>query len=652
MRKTEKQIDEEFHTFLNSLNTQLYSKDNIKNAYIIAKNAHQGQIRKNGNPYIQHPVEVAKIVHSLGLDEPSIISSLLHDVAEDTSICLKEIKNKFGLEVELIVDGLTKIDFIGTYKEARDEKKDRDVETLRKILLASAKDIRILIIKLCDRLHNMRTLEYIEAEKRKKIAQDTLLIYVPIAQKIGLYTLKWELEDLAFKYRNTEMFKYIRNKINTKREEREEIVEKAVIEIKDFLKINGFKEKDVTILGRPKNFYSIFKKIKDNAKSFEDLYDLYAIRIIVKNIGECYTILGLIHEAFQSFPNRLKDYIANPKANGYQSIHSVIYSRAIKSPVEVQIRTEDMHKLAEFGIAAHWKYKNIKEDKKFEKKIAWLREVMQWEKEHKDNSEFLKLLKFDFFEDEIFVFTPKNDVITLPDNSSIIDMAYAIHTDIGNKAYKAKVNGLITTLDKSLKSGDIVEIITHKSAKPSEKWLPLVKTSKARAKIREYLNLKHSGKQNKEDTEISFDILKTKLRRLEEYKKIRKARCCHIEYKDQLVGVFKNKEELVIHNASCDNAKYTVHKKIILNWKEEKQKIVTLILTLKDRFGLLIDVLNIFSEYNLNLNKVNSKVNRDGSVKMEIKIEDGPYMNELIERLNKLEAVENVKLIKGLFFMF
>lgn len=650
MRKTEQQLEIEFKEFLKEINTSIYSKENITAAYELAKKAHIGQIRKNGNPYIQHPIEVAKIVHSLGLDEASIIASILHDVAEDTDITLKQISEQFGKEVELIVDGLTKIDFIGDIKENRENKKDRDVNTLRKILLASAKDIRILIVKLCDRLHNMRTLIYMVPEKRKQIAQDTLLIYVPIAQKIGLYTIKWELEDLAFKYRNTEMFKYIKNKINMKRSQREEIVEKAVIELKDFLKLNGFKEKDVIILGRPKNFYSIFKKIKDDAKSFEDLYDLYAIRVIVKNIGECYTILGLLHEAFQSFPNKLKDYISNPKANGYQSIHTVVYSRAIKSPVEIQIRTEEMHKLAEFGIAAHWKYKNIKEDKKFEKKIAWLREVMQWEKEHKDNSEFLKLLKFDFFEDEIFVFTPKNDVITLPDNSSVIDMAYAIHTDIGDKAYKAKVNGLITTLDKTLKSGDIVEIITHKSAKPSEKWLNLVKTAKARTKIRDSLNLKHSGKQSKEKEETSFETLKDKILRLDEYKKIRKAKCCHIEYKDQLVGVFKNKEELVIHNASCDNAKYTVHKKILLPWKEDKQKIVTMILILKDRFGLLIDVLNIFSEYNLNLNKVNSKVNRDGSVKMEIKIEDGPYMNELMEKLNKLEAVENVKIIKGLFF--
>ena len=650
-RKTIFDIDIEFEEFLKKLNSKLYVKKHIRDAYNLARKAHSGQVRKNGNPYILHPFEVTKIVVDLGLDEPSVISAILHDVVEDTNYTLKDIIDLFGKEVGIIVDGLTKISLVGNEKHIREIKKERDVETLRKILLASAKDIRILLIKIADRLHNMRTLHFLDSEKRKKIANDTLLIYVPIAQKIGLYKIKWELEDLAFKYKNSEMYKYIKNKINLKRIDREETILKAVFRIKEHLMKNNYGSKKITVLGRPKNFYSIYKKIKYDAKKFEDLYDLYAIRIIVKSIADCYIVLGLLHDSFQAFPDRLKDYIANPKSNGYQSIHTVIFCPTIKQPVEIQIRTDEMHKLAEFGIAAHWKYKNIGEDKKFEKKISWLREVMVWEKEHENNSDFLKLLKFDFFGDEIFIFTPKNDIITLPENATVLDFAYEVHSQIGNTAYKAKVNGLISTLDRILKSGDIVEIITNKSVKPNKRWLKFVKTSKSKIRIRNALNLKYNGKKLKDfKEEVPFEVLKTKILRLNEFKKVRNAKCCHIDYQDQIIGVFKNKHELVIHNASCDNAKYTIYNKIALSWKEEKSKIITLSMILKDKIGLLIDVLNIFGEFNLNLNKVNSKVNKDGSVNMEIKIEDGIYVDNLVKRLNKLDSVENIKVIRGLFF--
>jgi len=638
-------INLEFEKILNEIKKDKdYNYLNIKKAYDFAKKAHLYQNRKNSEPYIIHPVEVMQIAYNLGLDEKSLISALLHDVVEDTKYTLDDIKKEFGEEVTSIVDGLTKIELFDKAK-----KEEEKIETLRKILLASAKDIRILLIKICDRLHNMRTLDFVtNKEKQFRIAKETQLIYVPIAQKIGLYSIKWKLEDLAFKYIHPDMYQYIKKKLNMKREEREEVIEKAVIEIKEFLKKYSINKK-VMVLGRPKNFYSIYKKIKDKAKDFDDLYDLYAIRIIAQNIGECYTILGLLHENFQSFPNRLKDYIANPKANGYQSIHTVIFSREIKSPVEIQIRTEEMHKLAEYGIAAHWKYKNLKEDKKFEKKISWLRELLQWEKEHKDNKEFLKLLKFDFFEDEIFIFTPKNKVITLPEGSSVLDFAYAVHTDIGNKAIKGKINGVVSTLDKELKSGDIIEIITNKNSKPHDRWLSFVKTSKARSKIREKLNIKHSGKKTNNNNDISFDKLVERIKGIERYKKVKKAGGCNFTYKDQIVGIETKKGELSIHNANCDNAKYSIKKKIPLYWKKETNKQVTINLILKDRFGILIDVLNVLSEFNLKVYKLNTKVNKDASVNLSLKIPDGVYMNRLLSKLEKIDSVESVKITRSFF---
>jgi len=643
MKKDLNKVNEKFEEFLSTLDKKKYNLKNIQAAYEFAKKAHVYQRRKSGEPFISHPLEVAKIVHSLlGLDEASIIAALLHDVVEDTEYSLKDIEELFGEEVMQIVNGLTKIEIFNKSKGSA------NVETLRKILLASAKDIRILLIKLCDRLHNMRTLCDMPSEKKERISKETLLIYAPIAQKIGIYSLKWELEDLSLKHIDPQTYTFLKSKLKLKREEREEIVKTGVEEIKSFLKKHKINN-GIIVLGRPKNFYSIYKKIKNKGKDFDEILDLYAIRIITKDISKCYLILGLLHEHFQSFPNKLKDYIANPKSNGYQSLHTVIFSRVIKSPIEIQIRTEEMHKLAEFGIAAHWKYKNIKEDKKFEKKISWLREVLQWEKEHKDNHEYLKLLTYDFFEDEIFIFTPKSDIITLPEKSTALDFAYAVHTDIGDKAVKSKINGINSTIDKVLKSGDIVEIVTQSNSRPQEKWLHFVKTSKARAKIRDALNIKHSGKRDLSENEISFDDLKDRIFRIEEFKKIRKAGCCEIIYGDHIVGVISKDKELVVHNANCENSKYTLNKKIQLSWKKEKNKTVTLVMDLKERYGLLIDVLNIFTEFNLNISNLNTKVNKDGSVHMEIKVLDGPYMEKLQMKLQSLESVESVKIIRGFF---
>jgi GTP pyrophosphokinase len=643
--KTIEDIDEDFEKFYGIISLE-FDKKKIREAYNFAKKAHSAQKRKSGEPYILHPLAVATMVHSLGLDSSSIIAALLHDVVEDTEISSNEIKNMYGEEVSMIVDGLTKIE--GFSKTKSDEK----IEALRKVLLASAKDIRILVIKLCDRLHNMRTLGHQRADKKERIAKETMLIYAPISQKIGLYSIKWELEDLSFKYINPDMYQFVKGKVNMHRKAREEVLDNAVLEIKNVLDTNNFGYKSV--LGRPKNFYSIYKKIKNNAKTFEDIYDLYAIRINVESISDCYTLLGHIHDKFQAFPDRLKDYIANPKLNGYQSIHTTIFSKAINCPVEIQIRTEDMHKLAEFGVAAHWRYKTLKEDKKFDKKIAWLREVMMWEKENKDNDEFMKLLKFDFFEDEIFVFTPKNDVIVLPEDATVLDFAYSVHTEVGDRAFKGKVNGGTCTLDKKLKSGDIVEITTNPKGKPSEKWLKFVQTNKARIKIRNTLNLKKSGPSNITVDDELFETLKLKIKSLDDFKKSRKAGCCEFIYGEEIVGVIGGKgkdKELVIHNVECDNAKFTINEKIGLKWKEQKTKEIVFELVLKDKIGLLMDILNLFASKNISIISINSKVLRNGDTNMILVLDEGENIDNLERNLREFSFVRSLK-IKKKFFNF
>ncbi len=635
-------VNAEFELFLKTLDKEIYDKELISKAYEFAKKAHAFQRRRSGEPYIMHPVEVAKIVASFGMDNASIMAALLHDTVEDTEVTLEDVTKEFSEEIALLVDGLSKITQFGDRKKTVDF--DEHISSLRKILLASAKDIRILIIKLCDRLHNMRTLKELPEAKRIKKSRETMQIYVPIAQKIGIYALKWELEDLSFKFLDPEMFQEIKKRVGLKREEREAIVKESVDDLKEKLGVGP----EVIMLGRPKNFYSIYKKIKNKSKEFEDIYDLYAIRIICNTVSECYTILGRCHEQFRIFPNRLKDYIATPKANGYQSIHTVIYSDAIKSPVELQIRTEDMNKLAEFGIAAHWKYKNLKEDKKFEQKISWLREVLQWEKEHEDNQEFLKLLKFDFFEDEIFVFTPKNKVITLPEKATALDFAYAVHTEIGDRAYKCKINGSVYTIDTILKSGDIVEIITNPSSKPNEKWLKFVKTSRARLKIRDSLDLKLKKSLKLSKETLSTEDLIKKIARIDSHKNVKTAGCCTFEYGEQIVGVYSKDKKLVIHNASCPNAKFAINKKIPLRWIEEKEKEVTLYLNFTDRHGLVVDLLTIFSNYNANCTKMNTKVSKNGLVTMTVKLIDGDFVEKMVEDIKELESLENIKIARGL----
>lgn len=462
-----------------SENCHNVDKEVIIKAYNFAESAHRNQKRVSGEPYIVHPVEVACILAEMGLDEDTIAACLLHDVIEDTEFTYKDIENEFNIEVANLVEGVTKLGKI-KYKT----KEEQQAENVRKMLFAMAKDIRVILIKLADRLHNMRTLKYMPVEKQKEKSKETLDIYAPLAHRLGISKIKWELEDLALRYLHPNIYYDLVRKVAEKRREREEYISKIIKELKEKLDATGIESE---IEGRPKHFYSIYRKMVVKNKTIDQIFDLTAVRILVNDVKDCYAALGMVHTMYKPIPGRFKDYIAMPKPNMYQSLHSTVIGPHGK-PFEIQIRTYEMHHTSEYGIAAHWKYKegNSKNgDKDFEVKLAWLREVLEWQKETSNPEEFMENFKIDMFSDEVFVFTPKGAVINLPYDSTPIDFAYKIHTDIGHRCIGAKVNNKIVPLDYHLKTGEIVEILTSTVPKgPSIDWLNITKSNQAKSKIK------------------------------------------------------------------------------------------------------------------------------------------------------------------------
>ncbi|MBO4336693.1 MAG: bifunctional (p)ppGpp synthetase/guanosine-3',5'-bis(diphosphate) 3'-pyrophosphohydrolase [Lachnospiraceae bacterium] len=483
----------------------------IEKAYRVAYDAHEGQVRKSGEPYIIHPLCVGIILAELEMDQETIAAGLLHDVVEDTIFSVEELKEEFGEDVALLVDGVTKLGQL----QYDGDKMEVQAENLRKMFLAMAKDIRVIIIKLCDRLHNMRTLKHMPPEKQQEKARETMDIYAPIAQRLGIMRVKVELDDLSLKYLEPDVYYDLADKIATRKSEREKYVAMIVDEVSEHIVNAGIKAR---IDGRVKHFYSIYKKMKNQNKTIDQIYDLFAVRIIVDSVKDCYAALGVIHEMYKPIPGRFKDYIAMPKANMYQSLHTTLIG-STGQPFEIQIRTAEMHKTAEYGIAAHWKYKRIANGEKLgkdsseEEKLSWLKQILEWQQDTSDNKQYLQVLKSDLelFSDSVYCFTPTGDVKNLPAGSTPIDFAYAIHSAVGNRMIGARVNGKLVTIDYKIKNGDRIEIVTSQNSKgPSLDWLSVVKSTQARNKINQWFKNERKDENIIRGRELLLDYCKAK----------------------------------------------------------------------------------------------------------------------------------------------
>lgn len=489
---------QDFLKRLHELNI-IFQETRVSEAYRMAETAHAGQFRSSGEPYVSHPIQVALILAELELDEDTVIAGLLHDVIEDTQYTHDSIQAKFGKDVAEIVEGVTKIERI-QYESLELQQ----AENFRKMLLAMSKDVRVIMVKLADRLHNMRTLKYKSDASKAKTAEETLEIYVPIAHRLGIFRVKWELEDLSFLYKEPDKYRELVAKVDLRRREREKNIQDIIRSISSALNANKIEH---TIYGRPKNLYSIYKKMTFKNYSFEEIHDLTAIRVIVKEVSQCYGVLGIIHSKWKPIPGRFKDYIAMPKPNMYQSLHTTLLNDNGET-FEVQIRTEDMHRVAEFGIAAHWRYKDRSQVSG--SNLSWLEQMVEWQTELDNPTEFINSVKMDLFNMHVYVFTPKGSVIELPDGATPVDFAYKIHTDVGHACVGAKVNSRIVPLNYVLKIGDIVEILTSKTPQgPSRDWLSFVKSSQAKNKIRAYFK-----RQNyQENIEKGKDMIERELKK-------------------------------------------------------------------------------------------------------------------------------------------
>jgi GTP diphosphokinase / guanosine-3',5'-bis(diphosphate) 3'-diphosphatase len=477
----------------------------VDRAFDLAVEAHQGQPRATGEPYVTHPIASAQIVADLGIDPIAVEAALLHDVPEDTEYSLTDIEEQFGAEVAHLVDGVTKLSRFSTHSHEQQQ-----AENIRKMLLAMAEDIRVVLIKLADRLHNMRTLYGLPSEKQSRIARQTMEIYAPLAERLGIWQIKWELEDLAFKVLEPERFRELARLLDTRRKGRESYIDRAIAELRPRLEAAGI---EADLQGRPKHIFSIWKKMQRKGAEFGEIYDVYAIRVLVDEVRDCYAALGIVHSLWRPIPGQFDDYIAVPKNNLYQSLHTAVIALDGK-PLEIQIRTTQMHQVSEVGIAAHWRYKEgTKSDREYDAKLAWLRQLMDWQRDVSDSdaTEFVEGIKLDIFQDQVFVFTPKGDIKDLPAGATPLDFAYRIHTDVGHRTIGAKVNNRLVPLDYRLKNGDIVEIVTTKGEHgPSRDWMNVVRTSHAREKIRQWFK----RKDRDENIVHGRESLERELRRL------------------------------------------------------------------------------------------------------------------------------------------
>jgi GTP pyrophosphokinase len=610
--------------------------DRMDKALEYASRAHENQLRLSGEPFITHPIQVARMLFEMGFDSDVIIAGLLHDTVEDTGTTLEHLGKEFGSEVADLVDGVTKISRIKS-----ENIKQRQAENIRKMLLSMVNDIRIILIKLADKLHNMRTLEYLEKERAERIARETLDIYAPLAGRLGMARIKVELEDLALKNLEPEMYEDIKAQVVQKKEIRERYIENVKRILKKEFDTHGI---GAVIYGRVKHFYSIYKKMKDRDKGFDEMYDLLAIRITGKSVRECYEILGLVHQLWMPVRGRFKDYIAMPKTNMYQSLHTTVVGPEGKS-LEVQIRTGDMEVIAEEGIAAHWAYKEGRRKLSgVEKELRWLNKLKNW-KENMDNpSGFMEDLQKDLLMEEIYVFTPKGDVFELPIGSTSIDFAYKVHTEVGNHCIGSKANGRIIPLRRSLRSCDVVEILTSKNATPSREWLDVVRTSRARHKIRAYFSkvdaIKEEDKHGEPSGENEVKILKKSTRpkagpresqkdyRLvaqgERNVQLNLARCCNPHPGDEIIGYITRGKGITVHRLDCRNLRAIrdyEKRMITVEWEEKTKKIYHLSIDARDQSGLLMDISTAIANSNANIIELHLKADHNGHVKASCRIQ-------------------------------
>ncbi|GAB4221145.1 MAG: bifunctional (p)ppGpp synthetase/guanosine-3',5'-bis(diphosphate) 3'-pyrophosphohydrolase [Spirochaetota bacterium] len=640
--------------------------ENIRKAYEIANEAHKDQQRLSGEPYIVHPMEVAIILANLKMDETTIIAALLHDVVEDTPINLDKVRELFGEEVATLVDGVTKISSLKKHTKQKEQ-----AETLRKMLLATIQDARVIIIKLADKLHNMRTIMFQPEYKQKYIAQEVLDIYAPLAGRLGMSKIRSELEDLAFRVLYPDDYNAIVEHIKARRSELEAFIDSIRNVLQQRLKELNI---EAQIQGRIKHHYSIFKKLQQG-RTFDDIFDLRAIRIITNEVKDCYGILGIVHTIWTPIPSRFKDYIAVPKSNMYQSLHTTVIGPD-GHPLEIQIRTWDMHATAEMGIAAHWLYKEgIKSFKPKYKNITILNNINEWQNEIKDTREFIKELKMDLYEDEIFVFTPKGKIIKLAKGSTPVDFAYLIHTEIGNHCTGAKVNNQLVPLKTELKSGDIVEILTSKKGHPSPAWLKFVKSSNARYKIRNWLRKnveledEHTEKEEKDKEKekkekiASVSIPEKELVKLKSYtnkKKvgitidgtnnvmIRLSQCCQPIPGDDVVGFITRGRGITVHKKNCPALQRLQNESerfVDIQWEQSESTYpVKIAVEAMDRTNLLKDVADEISLTKTNIIKAEASVvaKDQALLKFVLEVKSLNHLNDIMKRLKQIKNVTRV----------
>ncbi|HME87391.1 MAG TPA: RelA/SpoT family protein [Candidatus Nanoarchaeia archaeon] len=607
----------------------------VRKAYDFAKKAHEGQMRDSGDEYITHPLEVSKILTELRADTATICAGFLHDVVEECGVEIKDITKQFNEEIAHIVEGVTKAS-----KAAFESPEERKAEYLRKVLLATAKDVRVIFVKIADRLHNMRTLKYSDGEKQKRISRETMDIYAPIANKLGLYSIKAELEDLSMRFLYPAAYADLKQRVSEKKEVREQTVQKIITLLNDKLKEDEVPFADIA--GRAKHFYSIYKKMLAENKTFEEIYDLIALRVIVQNQADCYRALASVHQLWRPIPGRLKDYISVPKSNNYQSLHTTVMTQ-FGSVVEVQIRTEDMHKTSKWGVAAHWRYKGNERDKQFDKRIAWLEQIIEWKRRTPD--EFIESVKVDLFQDEIVVFTPKGDPIILPEQATTLDFAYAVHTDVGDRCVRAEVNKKQVSLDTELKSGDVVSIITSQKATPSRHWLGFVKTSKAKQKIRGALGLAEERDPGRKTHEEHIDITKYLV---SEDKKaaIKTSKCCAPQIHDDLLA-FKAKDgHITIHKKDCLQAQGLEQSKMVkVSWNLPDAEVKTLYVYVDDEYGMVEKILNVFLKAGIPVYSINMKPHKTTvAILLKIKSIEESVLNSVTTVIDQMPSVHGIRL--------